>query len=218
MKTASKPIVILLVLSYLIILSLLTSCTGAKSLNKNEERNDSLTKVKNELALKEIEIQRLSELNESLSQSITQTNNNIVSEEGIAEPIDPTKPASITTPDGKTTTLINSKWTNKKVDDKSSIKIESLETTLTIKETEISSLKEKLEKKEEELRISNLKKGEQIERKQWSPLSFFLSTWWIWLIIIIILYLIYEWYLKGTNPIQLITSIIKKKQNEKTNT
>jgi len=217
MKTASKPIIILLVLSYLIILSLLTSCTGAKSLNKNEERNDSLSIIKKELIVKQLEIKELRIKDSLYNLKIKQINNDIVINEGTIEPVDPTKPASFTDSQGKQIKLNNSKWSNKKTEDKSSFREEELQVQVTTLESENTVLKEELERKEEELRVLNLKKESQLERKQWT----LIKEWWFWLILLILLiagWLTYKYYTKGLNPLQLITSIIKKKQDEKTDT
>lgn len=216
MKTSNKLIFTLIILAYITIFSML-SCTGVKSVNKNEERNDSLKIVKAELALKQLEINELKRKDSVSNLKIKETNNNIVTNEGTIEPVDPTKPSSFIDSEGRETKLNNSKWSNKKTEDKSSFREEELQVQVTTLESENTVLKEELERKEEELRVLNLKKESQLERKQWT----LIKEWWFWLILLILLiagWLTYKYYTKGLNPLQLMASIIKKKQDEKTDT
>jgi len=206
MKTASKPIIILLVLSYLIILSLLTSCTGAKSLNKNEERNDSLSIIKKELIVKQLEIKELRIKDSLYNLKIKQINNDIVINEGVVKPVDPTKPASFTDSQGKQIKLDNAQWSNKKTEDKSSFREEELQVQVTTLESENTVLKEELERKEEELRVLNLKKESQLERKQWT----LIKEWWFWLILLILLiagWLTYKYFLIALHFVSWIRAI-----------
>ena len=145
MKTASRLIFVLIVLAYITAISLLTSCTGAKNMSKSEEKNDSLSIIKKELEIKELRIK------DSLyNLKIKQINNDIVINEGTIEPVDPTKPASFIDPTGRETKLNNSKWSNKKTEDKSSFREEELQVQVTTLESENTVLKEELERKEEE--------------------------------------------------------------------
>lgn len=217
MKTVSRLIFVLIVLAYITAISLLTSCTGAKNMSKSEEKNDSLSIIKKELIVKQLEIKELRIKDSLYNLKIKQINNDIVINEGTIEPVDPTKPASFIDPTGRETKLNNSKWSNKKTEDKSSFREEELQVQVTTLESENTVLKEELERKEEELRVLNLKKESQLERKQWT----LIKEWWFWLILLILLlagWLTYKYYTKGLNPLQLITSIIKKKQDEKTDT
>ena len=205
--------VIYALLLFLIII-IVCSCTGARKVKKSSENTDSLFRGKLEMLAKESETNRTKEIDSSSFTKTKETNINIFSEEGELAPIDGTKPGSFTNSEGKTITLYNTKWRTRYIRDSSSVKETELQTELSIKESEIVSLSEQIVSLEKELEISRSKENKDVNKKQWT----IFSEWWFWLIILILIlagWLTYKYYTTKLNPLQVLDSIVKKKDESK---
>jgi hypothetical protein len=187
---------------------LLTSC-GAKTLNKETAKTDSIAKEKERLELVEAEKLKADTTVKEQSNS-SSTNAQFDFSNGFNfESQDPTKPSSITDSKGNTTTFQNAKGstiTKTKIVIQKDTVAESKVSELQI---EISRNKTLILEKDKEIRkLQNALKLDK-EKKQWSFKEMIIDFGWWWLLIILLAYLGYKWF-KGTNPLALTNGLIGK--------
>ncbi len=188
----------------LLILTSLFSCS-ARTVTKQEDKNDSIAKVKEltKVAINET----IKEVSKSDSSSTTKKEQEFKSflDEFEFESVNPEKESSITQ-NGKTTTFKNLK--GKKRNLATIDKNNSLETVNLIKSKDIE-----LHRKNKLIMNKNI----EIQKLQ-SQLSKHsekeaLISWWVWLLLFILLCIAgrVAWlYYKGVNPFGFVSGLIKK--------
>lgn len=135
--------------------------TRTEELLKTETSNKSVVEKKEESNVKKTETTTVDDKNET------------VTKETVYEPVDNTKPASVTDPDGKETKLNNSKKTTRETTKKNNTKTDNLVNTV------INSASEVLEKITTEGKSNSKKTAEliKIDKKVWNVWNL------VWLII-----------------------------------
>ena len=191
----------------LLLAFLLIGC-GAKTLNKEEKKTDSLVKQKERLELAESEKAKAT-LNIKEQSNSSSTNTKFDFSNGFNfESIDPTKPSSITDAKGNTTNFQNAKGSTI-VKTKIVIKKDTFaESKISELEIEISRNKKLFFEKDMEIR--QLKKALKlaVEKEQYSIFKEF----WFWLLLLLLIlagYIFYKWK-KETNPIALVGGLFSK--------
>lgn len=160
----------------LFITYLLIGC-GAKKVNKQhtekEVKTETIDIVKKDIAIDtNVKTEIKSFVIDSTKEEI---------EEIEITPIDNLKPAIF---EGKEIT--NTKVVKRKIKRNKALKSESNTNTQLNKKTSDKTTENK--KKQEQTKESN--KTKDLDKKQFDPLSFVISYWWLWLIILIVLYLL----------------------------
>lgn len=192
----------------LLLAVLLISC-GAKTLNKDVTSIDSLAKEKEKLEISESEKENTTVKTEEQS-NYSSVNTSFDFSNGITiRPIDHTKPSSFTDSKGNTTNLqnaevvTNTKWkTIYKKDTVSENKVLELESEQTKNKNIISEKDKEIRRLEDE--VKKLK-----TREQFSIKKMIVDFGWWWILIILLVYFGYKW-IKGTNPVSLVSGLIGK--------
>jgi hypothetical protein len=184
--------------SYLIVIGvlflfLLFGCS-ARNTNKSDIKIDSVSTVKIETAVKEIETIKESTKIDSLSEKKKQTIVNVFTDELELEPIDEKEISSFTDENGKTKTFKNVRIKTNKRKDKSIIEESETVRKIEQKDTEIAILKDSVSSLNNEIAVNKEIIKKLTEKPQFNWSAFVLSFWWLWLIIIIICYLAYRYY------------------------
>lgn len=175
--------ILLLGLFFSLIALGLISC-GARKLNKESYKEES----KVDIVDKSI-IENQSELNVKTNAVVTVNDKNeVISTEETISPIDNTKEASIIGSDGKKIVLNNSKKTIKTETKKNNTQTSAVENKEESK-SENSKQKNDIQKSEEKKVEKSVK---NVDQKQFN----WLSLWWVYLIIIVLVYLIWLKFIK----------------------
>lgn len=156
-----------------ILLSFLLISCGAKTVNKEENKLDSITKT---IAVVKTD---------SVSKDSTSVKFDVETEEIVIEAVDSTKPIEITNNEGKVTKYKNARLSKKKRKDNTILVNEK-----TVSEITVDSVSNEVEVK----KVENKK---VVYRKQFSWSEFLLDLWWLWLLLLLIGYIAYR-YVKGT--------------------
>jgi hypothetical protein len=191
-----------------ILLSLLLISCGAKTLNKEEKKSDSLVKQKELLEVSESEKAKSAAKTKEQSNS-SSTNAQFDFSNGFNfESIDPTKPSSITDAKGNVTNFQNAKGsttTKTKIiiqkDTVAENRVSELEIEISRNKTLFFEKDMEIRKLEKELKLA-------IEKQQYS----IFKDVWFWLLLLLLIlagYIFYKWQ-KGTNPISLISGLFSK--------
>jgi hypothetical protein len=191
----------------LLLAFLLVSC-GAKTINKEEKKSDSLVKQKELLEVSESEKAKSAAKTKEQSNS-SSTNAQFDFSNGFNfESIDPTKPSSITDAKGNVTNFQNAKGsttTKTKIiiqkDTVAENRVSELEIEISRNKTLFFEKDMEIRKLEKELKLA-------IEKQQYS----IFKDVWFWLLLLLLIlagYIFYKWQ-KGTNPISLISGLFSK--------
>jgi hypothetical protein len=156
----------------LILLSFLFLSCGAKTVNKEENKTDSITKV---ISLIKTDI---------TFKDSTSVHSDVETEEIVIEAVDTTKPIEITNSRGKVTKYKNARLSKKKRKDNTIIVNEK-----TIDKIIVDSISNEIE-------VNKIESKKIVYKEQFSWSKFLLDLWWLWLLILIILYICYR-YIKG---------------------
>ena len=156
----------------LLLALLLISC-GAKTLNKEEKKTDSIAKT---IAVVKTD---------STATDSTSIKFDVATEEIIIEAVDSTKPIEITNNEGKVTRYKNARLSHKKRKDNTIVVNEK-----TVAKIVVDSLTNEIE-------VNKVESSKIVYKEQFSWSKFILDLWWLFLLIIILCYLIYR-YKKGT--------------------
>jgi hypothetical protein len=194
-------------MKYLLLAFLLVSC-GAKTINKEEKKSDSLVKQKELLEVSESEKAKSAAKTKEQSNS-SSTNAQFDFSNGFNfESIDPTKPSSITDAKGNVTNFQNAKGsttTKTKIiiqkDTVAENRVSELEIEISRNKTLFFEKDMEIRKLEKELKLA-------IEKQQYS----IFKDVWFWLLLLLLIlagYIFYKWQ-KGTNPISLISGLFSK--------
>lgn len=186
-----KNIKILVVTILVLFIWLLCSCGSVK---KNSSKSKEETKVeettKSDTSTK-TETEKVEETNVKKKVDITVDNKNeTVIRETTYKPIDNTKPASVTTPEGKKIDLNNSEYHEKETIHKNNTKTNTSKSEEEIKKLQEKEKSEKLAKLEAQKAetLKKLEELEQLDREEY--------TWWSWWFLLIpaAVYFVWEKY------------------------
>ena len=158
-------------MKYLILALLLVSC-GAKTINKDDKKTDSIAKT---IAVVKTD---------STSTDSTSIKFDVVSEEIIIEAVDSTKPIEIINNDGKVTKYKNARISKKKRKDNTIVVNEK-----TVAKIVVDSLTNEIE-------VNKVESTKIVYKEQFNWSTFILHLWWLWLLILLAIYLAYRYYKK----------------------
>jgi hypothetical protein len=156
----------------LIFLSFLLISCGAKTVNKEEKKTDSIAKT---IAVIKTD---------SVAKDSTSIKFDVETEEIVIEAVDTTRPIEIVNNDGKVTKYKNARLSKKKKRDNT-----VLVNTKTVDKVVIDSVSN-------EIQVKKVENTKVIRKEQFSWSKFLLDLWWLWLLILLLLYLAYR-YKKG---------------------
>ena len=156
-------------MKYLILAFLIISC-GAKTINKDEKKTDSITKT---IAVVKTD---------SISKDSTSIKFDIVSEEIIIEAVDSTKPIEIINNEGKVTKYKNARISKKKRKDN----------TIVVKEKTVAKIV--VDSVSNEIEVNKVESTKIVYKEQFNWSTFILQLWWLWLLILLAIYLTYRYY------------------------
>jgi PBP1b-binding outer membrane lipoprotein LpoB len=158
-------------LTTLLLAILLTSC-GAKTVNKEEKKTDSTATATQVIKT------------DSTSTDSTSIKFDVVTEEIIIEAVDSTKPIEIINNEGKITKYKNARISKKKRKDN----------TIVVNEKSVSKIV--VDSLTNEIEVNKIESTKIVYKEQFNWGTFILQTWYWWFLLIIIIYLIYR-YKKG---------------------
>jgi hypothetical protein len=159
-------------MKYLLILLFLFSC-GAKTVNKDEKKADSIAK----------KVIVLKTDSSSIDKKVVLFD--VETDEIAIEAVDTTQPIEITNNEGKVTKYKNARISNKKRKDN----------TILVNEKIVSKIV--VDSVSNEIEIDKVESTKVIYKEQFNWSTFILQLWWLWLILILIVYICYR-YTKGT--------------------
>jgi hypothetical protein len=152
----------------LILAFLLFSC-GARNVNKEDIKTDSIAKT--------IDVVKT----DSISKDSTSIKFDVVTEEIVIDAVDSTKPIEITNSDGKVTKYKNARLSKKKKKDN----------TIVVNEKTVSKIV--VDSSSNEIEVNKVESTKVVKKKQFNWSTFLLSFWWLYLLIIIA-YIGYRYY------------------------
>lgn len=153
-------------------LSLLLMSCGAKTVNKQEIKTDSIAKT--------IAVVRT----DSVAKDSTSIKFDVETEEIVIEAVDTTRPIEIVNNDGKITKYKNARLSKKKKKDNT-----ILVNKKTVDKVVVDSVSN-------EIQVKKVDKVKAVHKEQFSWSKFLLDLWWLWLLILLLIYLAYR-YKKG---------------------
>lgn len=156
-------------LTTLLLAILLTSC-GAKTLNKETAKTDSTATVTEVIKT------------DSTSTDSTSIKFDVTTDEIAIEAVDTTKPIEITNNEGKVTKYKNARLSHKKRKDN----------TIVIKEKTVNKIV--VDSVTNEIEVNKVVSSKVVYKEQFSWSKFILDLWWLWLILIVLGYLAYRYY------------------------
>jgi fructose-1,6-bisphosphatase len=154
-------------MKYLLLAFLIISC-GAKKINKEEKKTDSIAKT---IAVTKTD---------STSTDSTSIKFDVVSEEIIIEAVDSTKPIEIINNEGKVTKYKNARISKKKRKDN----------TIVVNEKSVSKIV--VDSLTNEIEVNKVESTKIVYKEQFNWSTFILQLWWLWLLILIAIYLAYR--------------------------
>jgi hypothetical protein len=153
-------------------LSLLLMSCGAKTVNKQETKTDSIAKT--------IAVVRT----DSIAKDSTAIKFDVETEEIVIEAVDTTRPIEIVNNDGKITKYKNARLSKKKKKDNT-----ILVNKKTVDKVVVDSVSN-------EIQVKKVDKAKAVHKEQFSWSKFLLDLWWLWLLLLLALYIAYR-YKKG---------------------
>ena len=156
----------------LLLAFLLVSC-GAKTLNKEEKKTDSIAK----------NVTVLTTDSTSIDKKVLAYD--VETDEIVIEAVDTTEPIEITNNDGKVTKYKNARLSKKKRKDNTIVVSEKIVAKIVV--DSVSN----------EIEVNKVESTKIVYKEQFNWGTFILQLWWIWLLIILIVYLGYR-YINGT--------------------
>ena len=153
-----------------ILLSLLLISCGAKTINKEEKKTDSIATT---IAVVKTD---------SISKDSTSIKFDVATEEIIIEAVDSTKPIEITNNEGKVTKYRNARISKKKRKDN----------TIVVNEKTVSKIV--VDSVTNEIEVNKIESSKIVYKEQFNWGTFILQLWWLWLLILLAIYLAYRRY------------------------
>jgi hypothetical protein len=159
-------------MKYLFLAFLIVSC-GAKTLNKEEKKTDSIAK----------NVTVLTTDSTSIDKKVLAYD--VETDEIIIEAVDTTEPIEITNNDGKVTKYKNARLSKKKRKDNTIVVSEKIVAKIVV--DSVSN----------EIEVNKVESTKIVYKEQFNWGTFLLQLWWLWLILLLAIYLGYR-YIKGT--------------------
>jgi hypothetical protein len=159
-------------MKYLLLAFLLVSC-GAKTINKDEKKTDSIATT---IAVVKTD-------STSIDKKVLVYD--VETDEIVIEAVDTTEPIEITNNEGKVTKYKNARLSKKKRKDN----------TIVVNEKIVAKIV--VDSVTNEIEVNKVESTKIVYKEQFNWSTFILQLWWLWLLIILILYLGYRYY-KGT--------------------
>ena len=153
-----------------ILLSLLLISCGAKTLNKEQKKTESIATT---IAVVKTD---------SISKDSTSIKFDVATEEIIIEAVDSTKPIEITNNEGKVTKYKNARLSKKKRKDNTIVVSEKIVAKIVVDSVT------------NEIEVNKVESSKIVYKEQFNWGTFLLQLWWLWLLIIIACYLAYRYY------------------------
>ena len=154
----------------IIILSLLLISCGAKTVNKEEKKTDSIATT---IAVIKTD---------STATDSTSIKFDVATEEIIIEAVDSTKPIEITNNEGKITKYKNARLSKKKRKDN----------TIVVNEKTVAKIV--VDSVTNEIEVNKIESSKVVYKEQFSWSKFILDLWWLWILIVVACYLAYRYY------------------------
>jgi hypothetical protein len=159
-------------MKYLFLAFFIVSC-GAKTLNKEEKKTDSIAK----------NVTVLTTDSTSIDKKVLAYD--VETDEIIIEAVDTTEPIEITNNEGKVTKYKNARLSKKKRKDNTIVVSEKIVAKIVV--DSVSN----------EIEVNKVESTKIVYKEQFNWGTFLLQLWWLWLLIIIAIYLGYR-YINGT--------------------
>ena len=159
-------------MKYLLLAFLIVSC-GAKTLNKEEKKTDSIAK----------NVTVLTTDSTSIDKKVFAYD--VETDEIVIEAVDTTEPIEITNNDGKVTKYKNARLSKKKRKDNTIVVSEKIVAKIVV--DSVSN----------EIEVNKVESTKIVYKEQFSWSTFLLDLWWLWLILLLAIYLGYR-YINGT--------------------
>ncbi len=153
----------------LLLAFLLIGC-GAKTLNKDVTKTDSIAK--------EVEVVKT----DCTSIENKEIKFDVVTDDVIIEPVDTTKPIEIINNEGKVTKYKNARISHKKRKDN----------TIVIEDKKVSKIV--VDSLTNEIEVNKIESKKIVYKEQFNWGTFILQLWWLWLLIILAIYIAYRRY------------------------
>lgn len=159
-------------MKYLLLAFLIVSC-GAKTLNKEEKKTDSIATT---IAVVKTD-------STSIDKKVLAYD--VETDEIVIEAVDTTEPIEITNNDGKVTKYKNARLSKKKRKDNTIVVSEKIVAKIVV--DSVSN----------EIEVNKVESTKIVYKEQFSWSTFLLDLWWLWLILLLAIYLGYR-YINGT--------------------
>jgi hypothetical protein len=156
-------------MKYLLLAFLIVSC-GAKTLNKEEKKTDSIATT---IAVVKTD-------STSIDKKVLVYD--VETDEIVIEAVDTTQPIEITNNEGKVTKYKNARLSKKKRKDN----------TIVVSEKIVSKIV--VDSITNEIEVNKVESTKIVYKEQFNWGTFILQTWWLWLLIILAIYLAYRRY------------------------
>jgi hypothetical protein len=156
-------------MKYLILAFLIVSC-GAKTLNKDEKKTDSIATT---IAVVKTD-------STSIDKKVLVYD--VETDEIVIEAVDTTEPIEITNNEGKVTKYKNARISNKKRKDNTIVVSEKIVAKIVV--DSVSN----------EIEVNKIESTKIVYKEQFNWGTFIIQLWWFWLLIILAIYLAYRRY------------------------
>jgi hypothetical protein len=153
-----------------LLLALLLFSCGAKTLNKEVAKTDSIAK--------EVEVVKT----DCTSIENKEIKFDVVTDDVIIEPVDTTKPIEIINNEGKVTKYKNARISHKKRKDN----------TIVIEDKKVAKIV--VDSLTNEIEVNKIESKKIVYKDQFSWSTFILDLWWLWLLILLVIYIAYRRY------------------------
>ena len=153
-----------------LLLALFLFSCGARTVNKEQKKTDSIAKVTTVVKT------------DSISSETKKINFDVTTDDICIEPVDTTKPIEITNNEGKVTKYKNARLSHRKRQDNTIVVQDKIVAKIVIDSTT------------NEIEIKKVDNSKIVYKEQFNWSTFILQLWWIWLLIIIVCYLAYRYY------------------------
>jgi hypothetical protein len=165
-------------MKYLLLAFLIVSC-GAKTINKEEKKTDSIATT---IAVVKTD-------STSIDKKVLVYD--VETDEIVIEAVDTTEPIEITNNEGKVTKYKNARISKKKRKDNTIVVSEKIVAKIVV------------DSASNEIEVNKVESKKIVYKEQFNWGTFILQFYWLWLLIILICYLAYRYY-KGTIKFPMI--------------
>jgi hypothetical protein len=154
-------------MKYLLLAFLIVSC-GAKTINKEEKKTDSIATT---IAVVKTD-------STSIDKKVLVYD--VETDEIVIEAVDTTQPIEITNNEGKVTKYKNARLSNKKRKDNTIVVSEKIVAKIVV-----DSITNEIE-------VNKVESTKIVYKKQFNWSTFIIQLWWLWLLILLAIYLAYR--------------------------